>query len=69
MLDLVQYVMITTVAYLLLEYKTLQYFLISYPDIITLVVLLNILVGRYTGLQAFEYFRFAPLLRKLNEEE
>lgn len=69
MLDMLQYATVTFVIYALFEYKALQYFLISYPDIIILVVFLNILVGRYMGLQAFEYFRFSPLLRKLNEEE
>jgi len=68
-MDVLQYGIITFVIYKLFEYKTLQYFLVSYPDIIILVVLLNILVGRYMGLQVFEYFRFAPLLRKLDEEE
>lgn len=69
MLDMLQYAIVTLVIYALFEYKALQYFLISYPDIIILVVFLNILVGRYMGLQAFEYFRFSPLLKKLNEEE
>lgn len=55
--------------FLLFEYNALQYLLISYPDIIILVVFLNILVGRYMGLQIFEYFRFSPLLKKLDEEE
>ncbi|MDD2916612.1 MAG: hypothetical protein PHH70_02070, partial [Candidatus Gracilibacteria bacterium] len=68
-MDVLQYGIITFVIYELFEYKTLQYFLVSYPDVIILVVLLNILVGRYMGLQVFEYFRFAPLLRKLDEEE
>ena len=67
--DVLQYGIIAFIVYILFEYKTLQYFLISYPDIIILVVLLNILVGRYMWLQVFEYFRFAPLLRKLDEEE
>ena len=68
-MDVIQYGIITFVIYKLFEYKTLQYFLVSYPDVIILVVLLNILVGRYIWLQVFEYFRFAPLLRKLDEEE
>ncbi|MDD2891950.1 MAG: 7TM domain-containing protein [Candidatus Gracilibacteria bacterium] len=67
--DALQYGIITFIIYSLFEYKTLQYFLISYPDVIVLVMLLNILVGRYMGLQVFEYFRFAPLLKKLDEEE
>ncbi len=69
LLDVFQYAIITFIIYQMVEYKTLQYFLISYPDIIILVVFLNILVGRYMWLQLFEYFRFSPLLRKLNEEE
>lgn len=68
-LDLLQYSIITYIIYEMVEYKTLQYFLISYPDIVILIILLNILVGRYMWLQIFEYFRFSPLLRKLNEEE
>jgi hypothetical protein len=68
-IDIVQYGIITFIIYQLIEYKTLQYFLISYPDVIIIVVFLNIIVGRYMGLQLFEYFRFSPLLRKLNEEE
>jgi hypothetical protein len=68
-LDLFQYGIITFIIYEMIEYKALQYFLISYPDIVILIILLNILVGRYMGLQIFEYFRFSPLLRKLNEEE
>ena len=67
--DIAQYGIITYVIYWLIEYKTLQYFLISYPDSIILVVFLNIFIGRYMGLQMFEYFRFSPLLRKINEEE
>ena len=45
--DALQYAIITGIVYGLFEYKTLQYFLISYPDVIILVVFLNILVGRY----------------------
>lgn len=69
LLDVFQYGIITFIIYELVEYKTLQYFLISYPDIVILIIFLNILVGRYIGLQVFEYFRFSPLLRKLSEEE
>ena len=67
--DALQYAIITGIVYGLFEYKTLQYFLISYPDVIILVVFLNILVGRYVGLQVFEYFRFSSVLRKIDEEE
>jgi hypothetical protein len=68
-IDFTQYVIISGIIYFMLQYKPLQYFLISYPDIIILVVVLNVLIWRYMWLQLIEYFRFSPLLRKLNEEE
>lgn len=67
--DILQYAVVTGIVYFIIEYTTLQYFLISYPDSIILIVFLNIIVGRYMGLQVVEYFRFLPLLKKLNEEE
>lgn len=69
MIDLLQYGIVTGIIYGCMEFKTLQYFLISFPDVIILVIFLNIIIGRYMWLQLFEYFRFSPLLRKLNEEE
>ncbi|PID83948.1 hypothetical protein CSB09_03470 [Candidatus Gracilibacteria bacterium] len=64
-----QFILISGIAYFLLSYQVLQYFLISYPDIIFGIILLNILVGRYLGLQVFEYVRFRPILGSLNDEE
>ncbi|MCB9806872.1 hypothetical protein H6768_03155 [Candidatus Peribacteria bacterium] len=55
--------------YLLLSSTTLQQFLISYPDSLFLILFLNFVIGRYTGLQLFEYIRFTPLIKKLQEEE
>lgn len=66
---LFQFILISGIAYFLLSYQTLQYFLISYPDVIFVIILFNILVGRYLGLQVFEYMRFRPILRHLNDEE
>jgi len=39
------------------------------PEFILLVLLLNILVGRFTWLQISEYFRFFPLIKNYFEEE
>ncbi len=68
-LNTLQYIFMTGMAFLILTSQTLLYFLISYPDTIFIVILLNLLVGRYTGLQLLEYVRFTPILRNLNEEE
>ena len=47
----------------------LKQLLLSYPEFIILIFILNILVGRFTGLQLLEYFRFIPLLEKESENE
>lgn len=67
--QIIRYLFVVLVAFLILSWKELQYFLITYPDIIFLIVIANLLVGRYTGLQVVEYFRFSPILKALNEEE
>lgn len=67
--QLLQYTVLVLLASVVLTFKNLQYLLISYPDIIFILVLLNLAIGRYTGLQVVEYFRFSPILRNINEEE
>jgi hypothetical protein len=49
----------------------IKHILLSYPESIILVLALHIVVGRFTGLQLLEYFRFMPLIKKHfdNEEE
>lgn len=68
-IHLLQYAFVLTVVFLVLNFKELQYFLISYPDVIFLIVIINLVVGRYMGLQIAEYIRFSPILRNINEEE
>ena len=68
-ISFVQFIIISLVTYLLLSSTTLQQFLISYPDSLFAILLLNFVIGRYTGLQLFEYIRFTPLIKKLQEEE
>lgn len=68
-LHLLRYVVIVVIAVAIFSWQDLKNFLISYPDVIFLIVIANLLVGRYTGLQVVEYIRFSPILRNINEEE
>lgn len=68
-LELFRYAVIIAIVVAIFSSRSLQYFLISYPDVIFLIVIANLLVGRYTGLQVVEYFRFSPVLRNISEEE
>ena len=48
----------------------LKHLLLSYPEIIIIILILNVLIGRFTGLQVLEYFRFMPMIsRHLDWEE
>jgi len=67
--SLVQFTVVSVVAFLVLDSIPVRYFLLSYPDILLLIAVFNLAVGRYTGLQFFEYVRFLPVIGKLREEE
>ncbi len=55
-----------------LFYRTgMKHLLLAFPELLILIFVLNIAVGRFTGLQLLEYFRFMPLLKNSSwtEEE
>ncbi len=53
-----------------LFYRTgLKHLLLAFPELLILIFLLNIGVGRFTWLQLLEYFRFMPLIKKSSESE
>ncbi len=47
--------------YFLLSYEPIRNFVILYPEIILLVIPVNVMIGRYFGLRFTEYFRFSPI--------
>jgi hypothetical protein len=65
-----EFVLITGFLLWLFHIDILKYTLIAYPDLLWLMMLFAILIGRFTWLQLLEYIRFAPLIKKsLYEEE
>ena len=64
-----EFLTVSLIIYFLLTWPNFQFFMLSYPDILFLIVILNILVGRFTWLQLLEYLRFMPLLKYKWEEE
>jgi hypothetical protein len=69
LLGFLQFITVTVIAYLIIRSQTIQYFLLSYTDVIFVILILNVLIGRFTGLQLFEYARFLPILKSIKEEE
>lgn len=51
-----------------LKINFLQGFMLSYPEVIILIIFFNIFLGRWTGLRLLEYVRFREVLRHVEEE-
>jgi len=68
-IDLIEFFVISLWVFYILNSTYLQNIFLWNPELILLVLLLNILVGRFTWLQLAEYFRFFPLIKNYFEEE
>lgn len=51
-----------------LKFGALQRFMISYPEIILVIIFINVFLGKWTGLRLLEYVRFREVLRHVEEE-
>ena len=69
MISLFEFIIISTVVVLIINSVRLRLILLSYPEIIILLIIAIIIVWRFTWLQLFEYFRFSPILKWEWEEE
>ncbi len=54
---------------MLIQWASFRALLLAYPEMILLTFIVNILVGRYTGLRITEYFRFREVFRHLEGQE
>lgn len=54
---------------LFIEWQGLGALLLAYPELLLVTIIVNILLGRWTGLRLMEYFRFKELFLHLQEEE
>ncbi len=69
--SLLEFMLVGGSVYLLLNWWWLKHWLLSYPEIILIILFLHVIIGRFTWLQLLEHFRFMPLIRRQldNEEE
>lgn len=69
LISFLEFWLVSGLVYMIIWRWALNYFMLSYPELMILILFLNILVWRFTWLQLLEYFRFIPLLKKWDEEE
>lgn len=66
---LIQLVVYSRLAFLFINTYSIQQFVLWYPDISLVSIVMLIIVGRYTGLQLTEYLRFRPLIKNQISDE
>lgn len=64
-----EFLAVSFAVYGLFFWTALTHLLLAFPEILLLIFLINIAVGRFTGLQLLEYFRFMPLIKKSSDSE
>jgi len=52
----------------IVQIPSFQVLVLAYPELLLITILLNILIGRYTGLRLSEYFRFREVFRHMAQE-
>lgn len=50
------------------KFTYVQTLMLSYPEVIVLFIIINVVLGRWTGLRLLEYIRFREVLRHVEEE-
>lgn len=62
-------VIVTVVISLSLAPRTITTWFFRYPELLGIVLALNLLLGRYTGYRLSELYRFRDLIREMDEQE
>lgn len=52
----------------IMRWDVFQSLILAYPELIILTVVVNVMLGRFTGLRLMEYFRFKEVFKHLQEE-
>lgn len=53
----------------IVQSQTLQAAILAFPELLLGTLIINIFLGRWTGLRLIEYFRFREVFKRLEEEE
>jgi hypothetical protein len=62
----VETLLISIISYYIISWQSLLSLVQQYPMVILLTILVNMFLGRWTGLRLMEYFRFKDLINGKN---
>jgi len=60
---------IAIVGYYVVQTSFVRNFVLSYPEIVLITVLINYILGRWHGLRLLEYYRFRNVLAVISEQK
>jgi hypothetical protein len=60
-------IVVTVIGYFCMFNDYLQHWAFVFPELLLIILGINIMVGRYNGYKLTEYFRFISLQKHLNE--
>jgi hypothetical protein len=63
-----QTVLAALICVLVVSWSFFQSMILAYPELILLTIVINAVIGRWTGLRLSEYFRFRDVFKHLQEE-
>ena len=64
-----EFIIVSGMCWWILETQLIRNFMLSYPELLLVILILGIIIGRFSGLQLFELIRFMPLIKKHLEDE
>jgi len=59
---ILQTVLLALVCYFIADWQTFKDGLLQYPELVLLTILINIIIGKWTGLRLIEYYRFRKVI-------
>lgn len=57
-------ILVSVICYWIVNWEWFKTLILSYPELVLLTIIINIALGKWTGLRLSEYFRFKSLLKK-----
>ncbi len=65
---MVETMTVSLICYELVEWQYMQTLMLAYPELILVLLLINVLMSRWTGLRLTEIFRFREVMKHAQEE-
>lgn len=62
----IETLVLAIVSYLIVTWDSFETLLLAYPEVVLLTLVINVALGRFSGLRVVEYFRFKRLLKPID---